>query len=158
MALNAAQLESDLLDMFETQADSPADAAQSFADIYISYAGAGMFGANSITVDGAHETALVAALLAGISIPAPSGAVFAAAWSAGVAAFWVGLVVAGMVQAGATTGASGAAALVGALTTAFAAPQTASQAAAALAGALHTATQTASATVSPPGGTVLPIT
>ena len=102
MALDATKLESDLRAMFEddeTAADAQA-AAQRMADIYETYALAGTFGANLIAAF-PQKAALVSALVAGCA-PAPTGAVFASAWSVGLLALWAAVPVAGGGQADVT--------------------------------------------------------
>lgn len=157
MALNTATLTANLLDLFSSTSESKSEAAIAMADVYALYAADGMFGASTVTIDGARETALANALEAGmVEPPAGSLATFAAAWATGLSAFWTGAPVVGA-QAGATVGCPGAGALAAALVAALNPAHTPATAAAAFATALHTATVTVTAAVAPPPGTVLPI-
>lgn len=169
MALDPASLTDAIKAIYDGSADtSPvdgnpdgmptdaADAGSRLAKAYFDYASAGMFGASTIAFTGAEEPALAATLGSSLAVPGLP-ATHAAAWGAGLAAFWAAVPVVG-VQAGATVPPAGAAALVAALTALFAnLANTADTAAAGLAGALHTCTLTVTANVAPPPGTVLPI-
>jgi hypothetical protein len=156
MALDSAGLEDALLDLFESPSETPHDAAVSFAAVYAAYSADGMFGASTVTIDGARESAFATTFEGGLVVsPTPAG--FLAALSSGVATFWTGAPVVGA-QSGLTNGCPGAASLPAALAALMANPaNTAEVAAAGYAAALHTATLTVQATVSPPPATVLPI-
>ncbi len=157
MALDVSSLSTNLQDLFEDSSESKSEAAIALADVYALYAAAGMFGASTLTIDGARESALASALEAGlVEPPAGSLATFAAAWATGLGAFWTAAPVVG-VQSGVTNGCPGTAALPAALIAALNPQHTPATAAAAFAAALHTATGTVQATVAPPPGTVLPI-
>jgi hypothetical protein len=155
MALDAGALEDAILAFLNDTADDASAAADALAEIYATYAADGTFGASTVTIDGARESALAATLLGGLA-PSPSAAAFLTALSSGLGTFWTGAPVVGA-QSGATNGCPGAASLPAALAPILAVPNSREDAAGELAGALHTATATVTATVSPPPATVLPI-
>ncbi len=168
MALVKATLKSALLAVFDGTADtSPVDgnpdgtptdaddAGARLAAAYTDYAGAAMFAASTVDVS-SKEAALATTLGGSLELPGLA-ATHAAAWGAGLAAFWLGAPVAGA-QSGVTVPPTGGAALVAALTTLFAnTANTADDAADGLANALDICTKTVTAAVAPPPGTVLPI-
>lgn len=168
MALDSAALTDAIKAVYDGSADtspvdgnpdgmptSAIDAGQKLAAAYFEYASGGMFGASVPTLAG-RDTALAATLGTSLVLPGLP-ATHAAAWGAGLAAFWAAVPVAGA-QAGATVPPAGGAALVAALTVLFANPaNTADTAAAGLATALDVCTKTVVANVAPPPGTVLPI-
>lgn len=156
--LNQAALASALQATFASMPAAAKDAAGALADDYATYAADGAFGTSTLTIPQSATDTMMGTLLAAISNPLTgTPATFAGAWAAAVAAFWIGLPVAGA-QSGTTAGCPGAAALTAALTATFSnQANTAETCAQAMAAALHTATMTATATVAPPAGTVLPI-
>jgi hypothetical protein len=158
VTLSSSSLASALQNTFANMPASASAAATSLAANYYDYATAGMFGASAPQIPTANRDALKTTLLAAIAVPAAgSPPTIAAAWAAGLAAFWLGVPVAGA-QAGATVACPGAASLTASLTVVFAnLANTAAVCAQALATALHTATMTVTAAVAPPPGTVLPI-
>lgn len=155
MALNSASLEADLLAFLSGESDDVQQAADGLAAAYADYASAGMFGASTVTIDGARESALAATLAGGL-VQAPDASTFLSALASGVATFWTAVPVVGA-QSGATVGCPGAASLPAALAAALAVPNDRETAAQALAAALHTATLTTTAVVAPPPATTLPI-
>lgn len=155
MALDAGALENDLLAFLESTSEDAQQAADSLAAIYADYAAAGMFGASTVTIDGAREAALASTLVAALG-PSPDASAFLAALASGLGTFWTAAPVVGA-QAGATVGCPGAASLPAALAPVFAVSNAREDAAQALAEALHTATGTVTAAVTPPDGTILPI-
>lgn len=161
MALDPTALEDALADIFASMPDTPADCAEALANAYLDYAQQATFGPNipaslaakiptlKSTLEGAIDTPLV-------GLPAT----LAAAWATGLAAFWTGVAVASVPPAtvGTTGGCPGSSSLTGSLSTVFAnLANTAATCAAGVAVALHTATMTVQATVTPPPGTVVPI-
>lgn len=158
MTLDPSTLSSALAELLAGLPETAADAADGMAAAYFDYASAGMFGPSTPVLTSAHKDALAATLLSAIAVPAAGlPATIAGAWSAGVAAFWLAVPVAGP-MAGATVGCPGAASLVASLTVVFAnLANTAESCALSLATALHAATLTVTANVAPPPGTVLPI-
>lgn len=157
MALSQTDLALALQDVFEDTLPSIGDVAAALAGAYADYAAAGQFGASAPELTPAHRDALAGTLAAALDPHVATPATFGVAWSAGVAAFWLSVPVAGA-QVGTTAGCPGAAALVASAAIAVAAPtNTAAAAAAGLAAALHVATLTVTAAVAPPPGTILPI-
>lgn len=169
MTLNKANLKTALQAIFDGSADndhddhpdgtptSTTDAGQKLAKAYFDYAGGATFGSCLPTLTG-RDSALASTLGSSLTLPGLA-ATHAAAWGAGVTAFWSGVAVAGAGQAGTTAPPTGAAVLVSALTAGFAVTgNTAAQQAQMLADALDTCTKTVLATVAPPPGTVLPAT
>lgn len=170
MALVKATLKSALQAIFDGTADtspidgnpdgmpsSANDAGARLAKAYTDYAGAGTFGASTVTAGVlTKESALASTLGGSLSVPG-SAATHAAAWGSGLTAFWTGVPVVGA-QAGATVPPTGSAALVSALTSVLGdTSKTAAEQAQAIADALDTCTKTVTAAVAPPPGTVLPI-
>lgn len=156
--LDQSSLASELTDVFEALPETAEAAALALANAYRAYAADGAFGASSPVILDVQRDAMKSTLFAAIEDPTVGApATIAAAWSAAVTAFWIGVPVTGP-QTGATVGCPGASALVGSLTPVFAnVANTAEMCANGLAAALHTATMTVTATVAPPPGTVVPI-
>lgn len=155
MALDLGALESSIGAFLAGTSEDAQEAADEIAAAYADYAAAATFGASTVTIDGARESALAATLAGGL-VQAPDPTIFLAALASGIATFWTGAPVVGA-QSGATVSCPGAASLPAALAAILAVPNDVGAATLELAGALHTATGTATALVSPPGGTVLPI-
>jgi len=158
MALNPVQLTQQLITIFQAMLPSPGVVASQLANAYTAYAKGGQFGASTPFILPTNTAALQGPLLAALLVPAAGNpATFAAAWAAGVVAFWAGVPIVGP-QVGTVIPPIGAAALSGVLIPVFSnIASTAPLTAALLAGALHTATLTTSSTVAPPPATVLPI-
>jgi hypothetical protein len=160
MTLDPSALTDALADAFGGEPATAAAAADNLAAAYFDYASGAQFVPCLPTLLPLQQTTMAATLLGAIATPASgTPATFATAWATAVGAFWVGVAVAGGGQAGTTPGCPGAAALTGTLTTLFANTNNSlATTASGLSSALSTATLTVTATVSPPPGTVLPIT
>ena len=156
MSLSKSSLKSALQNAFSNPVSDPIPAALALANAYHDYAKAAQFGINTPTLPNAKRDTLAATLLVAMQVSAPTPAAFIAAWSLGLTNYWTGVAVVGT-QAGTTTPPTGNAALVSSLTTLFAAFNDAAAAADGLSTALDTCTKTVIATVTPPAGTVLPI-
>jgi hypothetical protein len=158
MALDPSALESQLASVFDSILNSNGtadDAGTALASVYANYAGGATFGASTPVLT-SQQSALAGALKLSLALPGLA-ATHAAAWAAGLTAFWVAVPVVGA-QSGATVACPGAASLTATLTALYAnLANTAATCAAGLAAALHTATLTVTAVVSPPPATVLPI-
>lgn len=156
MPLDVSKLSSALKDVFASMPASASDAADGMAAAYYDYACDAMAGGGKAEPPAANKSALATAILGAIAAPAAGLPVtIAGAWSAGVAAFWVGVPVTGA-QTGATVACPGAASLIGALSAVFAnTANTAETAANGMAVALHAATITTTAAVAPPPGTTV---
>ena len=149
-------LASDLQSVFAGMPASPAAAANALATAYDSYASGATFGAGAPVLTG-RKSVMASTLAAGMAVPG-AVATFAGAWATAVGSYWTGVTVAGG-QVGTCPTCPGAAGLTAGLTALFSnLANTAASAAAGLASALDTATRTCVATVSPPPGTVVPIT
>jgi len=160
MALDAGALEDAVRAILAASPANATEAANNWAGAYDDYCSGAMFGASTPTLTG--KRAAFASTLAAAFAPVPPPAVPvpgtpAAAFGAAVAAYWTAVPVVG-VQSGATNGCPGSASVPAALVALCVAPSTADLFAAGFAAALHAATLTVTATVSPPSGTVLPIT
>lgn len=154
MPLVQATLASELQSAFDAYPESVADSAQALAGAYHTYASGAQFGASDVDLSG-RDAALASTLQSGMT---GTFAAFASAWSTGLTAYWTAATVTGA-QAGATVPPPGAASVPAALAASFASyPESTADAADLLASALHTATATTTAAVSPPPGTILPIT
>lgn len=151
MPLDKSTLASTLQDIFERMPPTADECAEALAEAYADYALTGTFGGGLAVVTGAHRDALTSVLLAAIDPPLIGlPATIAAAWAAGVTAFWLAMPVAGAVV-GVSNGCPGASSLTGSLTTLFAnLANTAASCANGLADALDVATKTTTATVTPP--------
>lgn len=150
MPLNPASLTQGIRAVYDSKPPTIAAAAQGLAAAYTAYASVGLFLAGALAPLSARNAALEQTLLAAMSAKGPSS-MYAAAWSSGLTAYWLGAVVVG-VNAGATIGCPGAAAAEAVILAALQSkPATTLQAASDLANALHTATATVTATVSLPG-------
>lgn len=157
MALNPAQLTLGFTAILQAFLPSGALVAKQMALAYMAYAQGGQFGASVPTLLPTHTLALEGPLVGALLLPQGGNpANLAAAWAAGVLAFWLpGTPVLGA-QVGTVIGCPGSAALSGTLLPAFSnvfstAPLTASL----MAAAIHAATITTTATVAPPPATVL---
>jgi hypothetical protein len=150
---------SDFTALFQGGPLGAVQGAKKMANIYATYAKAGMFGLSVPQFTGAEEAILAATLAAVFALPVPNPAAFGLAWSAGLTTFWLAppILVTG-VQAGAVAAIPGAAAVTAPLLALVAIPANpAPVAASMLAVALHAATMTCIAAVVPPPGTTLPI-
>jgi hypothetical protein len=159
MALDPAVLSEGLLALYYSKPQSIPAAAQGLAGAYTAYASAGMFLGGALAPLDAQSALLEQALLIAMTLKGPSS-LFAAAWSQGLTAFWLGAAVVGP-NTGTTLGCPGAPSVVGPLLESLEGmPLSMAQSASEFAAALHTATATVTATVTlpaPPFTTVTPI-
>jgi hypothetical protein len=146
----------DLQAVWDTPPVSIAAAAQGAAQAYYDYVSGCTFGASAPTnLTTAQRDAMKAAMETALSANVMATA--AAAWSAGLTAFWTGIACAGGSGAGPVTPPPGAAAVpAGLIAIAVTFPATTAVGAAGFAGVIQTATLTATATLTlPPGGPVV---
>lgn len=151
MPLDVTTLHATMKDVFAALPGDPAAAALALANAYRDYAATGAFAGGLPVIVDPMRDALKTTLQAAIAVPLlGSPATFAAAWAAGVTAFWLAVPVLGA-TVGTTNGCPGAASLVGSLTAVFGnLANTADTCADGLSSALHSATMTVTATVTPP--------
>jgi hypothetical protein len=159
MPLDATTLESDIAAVFAAHPPSKEECAEKLAAAYHKYAKGGLFGAAFPVLDDSRRDALASTLATSLSVPGVPGT-HAAAWTAGVTAYWLGVLVSSepVVITGTISTPPNTGALTATLTTALGnVLNTVQVISAALATALHTATAAIQATVQPPPGTVVPI-
>ena len=148
-------LAADLQAVWDSEPPTVHDAAVGAAQAYYDYASACTFGASVPTnLTTAQRDAMAAALEAALAPKVMATA--AAAWSAGLTAFWTGVACAGGNGAGPVVPPSGAAAVpAGLIAVALTFPPTTALGAVGFAAVIDAATRTTQATLTlPPGGPV----
>lgn len=148
-------LAADLQAVWDAPPASINAAATGAAQAYYDYAAGAIFGASLPVITTAQRDALAATLEAALTPQIMATA--AAAWAAGLTAFWTGVVCAGASGAGPVTPPPGAAGVpAGLIATALTFPITTAIGAAAFAAVIEAATLTTFATLTlPPGGPVV---
>jgi hypothetical protein len=162
MALNPSTLQSGFLQLFTTnKPQTPQQAAEMMASIYDSYAQTAMAGPALPIFPGTGKLALQNLLLPAIATPLVSvPPLLAAAWGAGLLAYWNAPPVpfVGPAVAGAVAVAAGVSLCIPLLTACYVNPaNTAQSAAAQMASALDAATRTVIVAIVPPPGTTVPL-
>jgi len=156
MALDVSSLANELARIFKSHPESPADAGVKIATAYYAYAQTALFGASLPVLVTAYRDAMAATLAAAFAVPGLPP-IAANAFGSALTVFWSAVVVTGA-QTGTSNGCPGAASVPAALLPVFLVPDATEEVAGmGVANALHTATLTVTATVSPPPGTILPI-